>query len=53
MGLRYEQGGKIYGGGQILQPETIDRATTQTTDSRHNAFLTQDLSRTWRRFSTS
>lgn len=32
-------GGQVYGGGQILLPETIDRATTQTTDSRHFAYL--------------
>lgn len=32
-------GGQVYGGGQILHPETIARATTQTTDSRHFAYL--------------
>jgi CubicO group peptidase (beta-lactamase class C family) len=31
--------GQVYGGGQILHPETIARATTQTTDSRHFAYL--------------
>ena len=28
-------GGKVWGGGQILQPETIDLATTPHTDVRH------------------
>ena len=31
--------GQVYGGGQILQPETIARATTQTTDNHHFAYL--------------
>lgn len=29
----------MYGGGQILRSDTIARATTQTTDSRHFAYL--------------
>jgi CubicO group peptidase (beta-lactamase class C family) len=28
-------GGKVWGGGQILQAETINRATTPHTDARH------------------